>query len=702
MPDDLKGVPGPARRLSWLLGVAWALGLFCMGASADEGMWTFDHFPSATVGSRYGFAPDAAWLDRVRSSAIRLTSGCSASIVSKDGLILTNHHCVVRCAHALSSPQHDLVAEGFTATGRSEEKLCPGMQAEIVASISDVTDEVQAAIKAAGAMDTIKARNAAMVLVEDRGCHGETQTRCQVVSLYQGGQYKLYKYRKYSDVRLVFAPEFAVSFFGGDPDNFNFPRYCLDSAFVRLYENGHPASTPTYLAWRRNAPAAGELVFVAGNPGSTSRLDTVAQLVLRRDWQLPVRELLLSELRGRLIDFSERGTEQNRIATDTLFLIENAFKASYGRERALLDPEFFAQKSDQERELRAKMAADPKLAAATGDPWADIAKATALYQQMLLPHHFLEVGAGSGSELYHYARALVRAGAERIKPSAERLPEYSDSKLALLQKEVFDPRPIYPDLERIELQMWLSKTREYLTVDNALVRHLIGEQSPEELAERLVQGTRLADPKVRKALWEGGQVAIDGSDDVLIRFVAAHDADARSVRLHVEQQVEGPVTRAEERIARARFAIYGDTVYPDATFTLRLSYGRVDGWTSEGETVAPFTNFAGLFDRATGAEPYRLPQRWLDAKAKLDLSTPLDVSTTNDIIGGNSGSPLIDMQGRVVGAIFDGNIHSLGGDFGYDGRTNRAIAVLTPAISAALRHVYGLPALADELEAEAQ
>jgi len=702
MPDDLKRALGPARRLSWLLGVACALGLFCGGAGADEGMWTFDHFPSATVGSRYGFAPDAAWLDRVRNSAIRLTSGCSASVVSNDGLVLTNHHCVVRCAHALSSPQHDLVAEGFTAAGRSEEELCPGMQAEIVTSIGDVTDEVQAAIKAAGAMDIIKARNAAMVSVEDRSCHGEAQTRCQVVSLYQGGQYKLYKYRKYSDVRLVFAPEFSVSFFGGDPDNFNFPRYCLDSAFVRVYENGQPASTPTHLTWRRSAPAAGELVFVAGNPGSTSRLDTVAQLVQERDWQLPIRQLLLSELRGRLIDFSQRGAEQNRIATDTLFLVENSFKAYYGRERALLDPEFFAQKADQEREMRAKIAADPKLAAATGDPWADIAKATALYQQMLLPHRFLEVGAGSGSELYRYARALVRAGAERSKPSAERLPEYSDSKLALLQKEVFDARPIYPDLERIELQMWLSKTREYLTVDNALVRHLLGKQSPEELTDRLVQGTRLADPKVRKALWEGGQAASDASDDVLIRFVAAHDGDARAVRLRVEQQVEGPVTRAEERIARARFAIYGDSVYPDATFTLRLSYGRVDGWTYEGDTVAPFTNFAGLYDRATGAEPYRLPQRWLDAKAKLDLSTPLDVSTTNDIIGGNSGSPLIDARGRVVGAIFDGNIHSLGGDFGYDGRTNRAIAVLTPAISAALRHVYGLPALADELEAEAQ
>ncbi len=704
MPDDLKCAPGSVRRFSSLFGAACAcaLGPFCTGAGADEGMWTFDHFPSATVGSRYGFAPDASWLDRVRNSALRLTSGCSASIVSKDGLVLTNHHCVVRCAHALSSPQHDLVAEGFTAAGRSEEKLCPGMQAEIVGSISDVTDEVQAAIKAAGAMDIIKARNAAMVSVEDRSCHGETQTRCQVVSLYQGGQYKLYKYRKYSDVRLVFAPEFSVSFFGGDPDNFNFPRYCLDSAFVRVYENGQPASTPTHLTWRRSAPEAGELVFVAGNPGSTSRLDTVAQLVQVRDWQLPIRQLLLSELRGRLIAFSQRGAEQNRIATDTLFLVENSFKAYYGRERALLDPEFFAQKADQERDLHAKIAADPKLAAATGDPWADIAKATALYRQMLLPHRFLEVGAGLGSELYRYARALVRAGAERSKPSAERLPEYSDSKLALLQKELFDARPIYPELESIELQMWLSKTREYLTVDNALVRHLLGKQSPEELTDRLVQGTRLADPKVRKALWEGGQAAIDASDDVLIRFVAAHDADARAVRLRVEQQVEGPVTRAEERIARARFAIYGDSVYPDATFTLRLSYGRVDGWSYEGDTVAPFTNFAGLYDRATGAEPYRLPQRWLDAKAKLDLSTPLDVSTTNDIIGGNSGSPLIDAQGRVVAAIFDGNIHSLGGDFGYDGRTNRAIAVLTPAISAALRHVYGLPALADELEAEAQ
>ena len=672
------------------------------GARADEGMWTFDHFPSAVVGARYGFAPDAAWLDRVRGSAVRLTSGCSASIVTRDGLVLTNHHCVVRCAQALSTPQHDLVADGFTTHARSEERLCPGMQAEIVTRITDVTGEVQEAIRVAGSSEVIKARDAAMAGIEDRSCRDDPQARCQVVSLYHGGQYKLYRYRKYSDVRLVFAPELAVSFFGGDPDNFNFPRYCLDSAFVRLYEDGRPASTPTHLTWRRTAPEPEELVFVAGNPGSTDRLETVAQLKLQRDWQQPTREIILSELRGRLIDYSQRGPDEARTAAGMLFGVENSFKAFYGRERSLLDPAFFASKVDQERDLRDKIAANGPLAAATGDPWADVAAAAERYQGMLFAYGFLEVGAGNGSQLFRYARALVRAAAERLKPSPQRLREYSDSRLPLVQKELLDPRPVYPRLERLELQMWLSKTREFLTVDDPRVQHLLGQQSPEELADTLVGGTALADPKVRAALWDGGERAIEASHDPLIRFIAANDPEARALRLRYEQQVEGPITQAAEKIARARFAIYGEHIYPDATFTLRLSYGRVEGWTYQGKTVPPFTDFGGLYARATAAPPFRLPRRWLEAKPRLNMDTPLNVSTSNDIIGGNSGSPLIDAQGRVAGAIFDGNIHSLGGDYGYDPRLNRAIAVLTPAISAALRHVYGLPALADELEAQAR
>jgi peptidase S46-like protein len=674
------------------------LALATVTARADEGMWTFDNFPSSTVQARYGFAPDAAWLTRVRSSAVRLTSGCSASVVSKDGLVLTNHHCVVDCEQNLSTPQQDYVTSGYLTHGRTEERQCAGMQAEILQQITDVTARVQSAIDAGDPKDVVKSRDAATATIADAACKGDAQSRCEVVSLYQGGQYKLYKYRKYSDVRLVFAPEFAVSFFGGDLDNFNFPRFCLDSAFVRLYENGKPVQTTTHLKWRRTAPAAGEVVFVAGNPGSTSRLDTRAQLEMQRDWQIPIRQLVRAELRGRLIEYSQLGTEQKRTAGSVLFFLENSFKAFYGQERALLDPEFFARLVQSEKDLHERVAANPQLAAQVGDPWKEIDTAIDSYRAMFLSHDFLETRAGSISDLFGYARTLVRGAAERAKPSAERLPEFADSNLPLLEKELLDPRPIYPDLERIGLRLWLSKTREYLTVDNPLVKHLLGTDSPEALAERLVAGSQLADPKVREALWRGGTAAIEASDDTLIRFVRATDPDARALRTRYEQEVDGPITRAQEKLARARFKVYGDSVYPDATFTLRLSFGSVQGWTYQGRSVTPFTNFGGLYERATGSEPFRLPQRWLDARSRIDPAIPLDVATSNDVIGGNSGSPLIDSQGRVVGAIFDGNIHSLGGEFGFDPRLNRAIAVLTAAIAPALRNVYGLPALADELE----
>jgi hypothetical protein len=675
----------------------------CFGAQAvhaDEGMWTFDNFPSSKVKERYGFGPDAAWLDHVRSSAVRLTSGCSASVVSKDGLVLTNHHCVVACEQTMSTAAQDYVAQGFLTHARTEERQCPGMQAEILMQITDVTSRVQSAIAAGDPKDAIKSRDAATAAIADEACQGDATSRCQVVSLYQGGQYKLYKYRKYSDVRLVFAPEFSISFFGGDLDNFNFPRFCLDSAFVRLYENGQPVQTTTHLKWRRSAPAAGEVVFVAGNPGSTSRLDTRSQLEMQRDWQIPIRQLVRSELRGRLIEYSQLGVEQKRTAAESLFFVENSFKAFYGQQRALLDPTFFAGLMQERSDLRNRVAANPQLAAAVGDPWKEIDTAIHSYRQIFLAHDFLEARAGSISQLFGYARTLVRGAAERSKPSAARLRGYADSDLPLLEKELLDAQPIYPDIERIGLTLWLAKTREYLTVDNPLVRHLLGKESPGALAERLLSGTHLADPKIREALWRGGEAAVEASDDPLIRFVRATDPDARALRTRYEQEVEGPITRGQERLARARFKVYGDSVYPDATFTLRLSFGSVEGWTYQGQTVTPFTNFGGLYDRATDSEPFRLPQRWVAARNRVDPQTPFDVSTSNDIIGGNSGSPLIDREGRVVGAIFDGNIHSLGGEFGFDPRLNRAIAVLTTAIGTALRNVYALPALADELEAE--
>lgn len=659
-------------------------------------MWTYDNFPLAKVNSAYGLKLDQKWLDRVQAASVRLTTGCSASLVSKSGLVFTNHHCVVECVQDLSSDKRDFVKDGYLTATREEERTCPGMQAEILMSITDVTKDVLGATAGKSGQSFVQARDGAMAAAEQAGCAGGGTVRCQVISLYRGGQYKLYKYRKYSDVRLVFAPEFATAFFGGDPDNFNFPRYNLDIGFVRLYENGKPAVTPQHLTWVSRAPHEGEPTFVSGNPGSTNRLMTVSQLETLRDLTIPVGQLQRSELRGRLIRFSEEGPEQKRVATDPLFGVENSFKVYFGQQFALNDKAFMDAKRVQEAELKAKVAGDAKLAADIGDPWGDIAKAQQAYANNYLRYRQIEGGAGY-SKLYDYAKTLVRAAQERGKPSAERLPEYAETRLPLQEKQLLDAKPVDMALEETYLGFWLSKTREYLTPDDAAVKTLLGKESPEGLAKRAVANSKLGDPAARKALWDGGLAAIQASDDPMIQLVLRNDPAARAVRKAWETEVQGPTDAAAERVARAKFAAYGDAVYPDATFSLRLSYGKVAGWTYRGTAVPSTTNFAGLYERATGAEPYELAPRWTAAKDKVNPSTVYNFVTTNDIIGGNSGSPVVNAKAEVLGAAFDGNIHSLGGAFGYDGAINRTVVVATSAATEALDKVYGRTALVKEL-----
>jgi hypothetical protein len=684
--------------------VGAGLGLIAMlalasPAAADEGMWTYDNFPSAQVETSLGVKIDQAWLDRTRAASVRLTNGCSASVVSKEGLVLTNHHCVIECVQDLSTGAKDFVKDGFAAATRQEERKCPGVQAEVLQGIVDVTKEVQAATAGKTGQDFVRARDAAVAEAESGACGRDETLRCQVVTLYRGGQFKLYKYRKYADVRLVFAPEFAAAFFGGDPDNFNFPRFNFDVGFVRLYDGGKPVATPQHLTWTRRAPKEGEATFVSGNPGSTDRLLTVAQLETQRDLALPVGQLQRSELRGRLIRFSEESAEHKRIATDPLFGVENSYKVFFGRQFALNDKAFMDRKRAAEAELRAKVAADPKLAAEIGDPWGEIASAGTAYAANYVRYRQLETNAGQYSKLFGYAREIVRAAKERAKPSSERLPEFSDARLALMEKELLDVRPVDGPLEELHLAFWLSKTREYLTTDDPAVKLLLGKESPEELARRVVAGSRLADPAVRKALWNGGLKAVQASNDPMIQLALRLDPAAREVRSKWEQEVAGPTDRASARVARARFAVYGDAVYPDATFTLRLSSGKVAGWTYRGATVPATTTFAGLFERATGAEPYKLAPRWAAAKGELNPDTVYNFVTTNDIIGGNSGSPVVSAEGEVLGAAFDGNIHSLGGNYGYDGAINRTVVVSTAAATEALEKVYGQSALVAELMA---
>jgi V8-like Glu-specific endopeptidase len=666
-------------------------------ARAEEGMWTFDNFPIATVNQTYGTNIDQAWLDRVREAAVRL-QGCSASLVSGEGLVLTNHHCVVGCIQDLSDAQNDYVKNGWMPATREEEKQCPGQTAEILTDITDVTERVTGAGQGLEGAAFVQARNAEAERIQKEGCGDDPKLTCQVISLYRGGQYKLYKFRKYDDVRLVFAPEFQAAFFGGDPDNFNFPRYALDSGFLRIYEDGKPVATPNHLTWNPNAPKEGDVTFVAGNPGTTQRLLTVAQLEALRDQQLPISLIQFSELRGRLLEYSTTDKEAKRVAVDPIFGLENSFKVFYGQQGALTDPAFMAKKRQEEADLRQRVAADPELAARIGDPWADLERVAQAQRDLYLPYRQLE--SGPRSQLYNYAKAIVRAAKERAKPAAERRPGYSDADIAALGRRLAQNAPISNDIEEIYMSFWLSKTREYLTVDNPQVKALLGKDSPEQIAQRTVSGTRLADPAFRAQALTMTPQQLAASGDAMIQFVLANDDAAQAIRTQWESAVSGPTSRAGEKIAQARFAAYGTNLYPDATFSLRLSYGAVKGWTHQGVTVEPFTYIGGLYERNTGAEPFNAAEDWLAAEDKVNKQTVYDFVSTNDIIGGNSGSPVINAKGEVIGAAFDGNIHSLGGSFGYDGNLNRTVTVSTAAITEALRNVYNQPRLLEELGVE--
>ncbi len=660
-------------------------------ARADEGMWTFDAFPAARMKADYGWAPDQAWLDKVQSASVRLTGGCSASFVSSDGLILTNHHCVVDCLQNLSTAKSDLVANGFTAGTRERERLCPGQQAEVVTGIADVSKDVKAAIGNATGEAAVKARDAKIAEIEKAGCPDTRTTRCQVVKLYGGGEYKLYTYRKYSDVRIVWAPEFQAAFFGGDPDNFNYPRYALDASFLRAYENGKPISTPNHLQFNPRPPADGEATFVVGNPGSTQRLFTMDQLALQRELALPITVTTYSELRGRMLSAMEASPQKAREGADTLFTLENSLKVYIGLVKALNDPAFVGKLATAETALRQRAAGDPSI----GDPWSDIAKADAAYRNIYLPYRFLI--RNPRGDLYDYALELVRAAEERTKPNSDRLPEYTDSALPLLEKEVLDPRPVYPWLEELRLEWALSKAREYLGADDPDTTLLLGKESPEALAARLVSGTKLADPAYRKSLWDGGKAAIEASKDPMIVYARHLDARQRQLQKLYDDRYDAPATAAQAKLSQARFAAYGNSVYPDATFTLRISYGKVQGWTERGQQVPTTTKIGGAFDRATGAQPFKLAKAFAVNEARIDKNVVYDFVTTNDIIGGNSGSPVITRDGTVIGAAFDGNIHSLGGNYGYDPVLNRTVVVSMAAVEEALKHIYPAPALLAEL-----
>ena len=666
---------------------------------ADEGMWTFNNFPSRTVGAKYGFAPSQQWLDHVRLSSLRIAEGCSASFISPHGLVMTNHHCVLGCVEQLSSAENNYVQNGFSAQTPAEERKCPTFELDQLMQITDVTSQVQGAIAGKSGSAAASALHAKEAELE-HSCGSNPRTLCQVVSLYEGGIYNLYHYRRYNDVRLVFAPEMSVAQFGGDPDNFNFPRFDFDIGLVRVYDNGKPIDSPHYLKWSAQGSQAGELVFVSGNPGGTSRQLAVSQMAFERDINLPNFIPAVAERRGLLERFVAEGPERAREGNEDLFFDENTYKVVYGREQALLDPAFFETKVREEQQLRSKVDSDAQLAA-DKSAWNDIAQIQKVRANMF-DQNFAS-GLFRASRLLSYGVTLVRAAQQRTLPNSERLPGYTDQALVRIKHDIAAPVPVYKDLDEMQLRWILSEARRQLGVGDPLVVKMLGEESPELLAQRLVSGTHLDEVKVREDLYNGGESAMNASTDPMIVFVRGIEPDLLSAQKEYDARVEAPTRAAAARIAKARFAIYGTRVYPDATFTLRLSYGTVKGFTdARGHLVEPYTTMGGLFHRATGAAPFLLPPSWVQAKPDLNLSTPMNLCTTNDIIGGNSGSPLINRDGEIVGLIFDGNIFSIGGDYGYDPVKNRAVAVDSRALLEGLSKVYHLNRIVAEITAARQ
>ncbi|WP_423821139.1 S46 family peptidase [Salinisphaera sp. SPP-AMP-43] len=670
---------------------------FCLSAAADEGMWTMNDLPTARMQKAYGFAPDQAWVDRVQKAAVRLAGGCSGSFVSADGLVMTNHHCANDCLSRLSDDAHNYMAHGFIGK-EGEEPKCPNIELNQLVSITDVTDRVDSALADKTGSERVAAQRAVDSAIEKACVASDPETwRCDVVTLYHGGRYALYKYRRFQDVHMVFAPEQDIAFFGGDPDNFNFPRYDLDLTLLRAYVDGKPVQTPNYLPFDVNGPEAGEMTFVVGNPGSTQRETPWTALAYLRDEKVIPYQAYLSEKRGVLWQFSRESEAHTQAAQDDLFYGDNTLKVFKGWLATLTDQAFVDKKKAQDAALRQWIDADAERVKQFGHPWQTLDKAEARGAEIQTRYDMLERGQAFGGELFDYARTLVRAAAERDQPDAKRLPDYRSAHLPAVEQSVTSSGPIYPDYEQTQMTWALEKMRQALGADDPFVHQVLGDDSPAELAKSLVSGTQLADPAYRRKLWQGGEQAIENADDPMIVFARQVDPAARAVRKTYEDEVEAPTDAAETAIAKARFARDGAQSYPDATFTMRLTYGQVKGWQEKGKPVAPFTRIDGLYARATGAAPYKLPKRWVQAKDRLDGDTPVNFVTDNDIIGGNSGSPVIDKDGHAVGLIFDGNIHSLGGNFTFDDSNNRAVAVDTAFIETALRQVYARDDLADEL-----
>ncbi len=675
-----------------------ATSLFAITARADEGMWTFDNVPAAQIQARYGFTPTQAWLDHVRLSSVRLNDGGSGSFISSTGLLLTNHHVARGQLQKNSTAEHDYIRNGFYAANQADELKSPDLEINVLMKMENVTARVDATRKPGMSDDdALKARNAVTAAIS-KEAKEKTGLEPEIVALYQGGQTWLYLYKKYTDVRIVFAPEAQAAFFGGDPDNFTYPRYDLDMAIFRVYENGKPIHTEHYLKWNSAGAQEHELTFTSGHPGSTERDETYDQLLVDANVINPLALGILNSRTAVLKQYAARSPEQARQVSSDIFGLENSRKVYDERVVALSDKAILAKKQAEEADFRAKVAADPALQQQYGGAWDRIAAIDKLQTTLRTQAVF----RSTNSRLTGFATSLVNYTAETKKPDADRLNGYHDAQLDGVRFRLASPAPVYPDLELANMTAALESAQAHLPADDPWLTTVLAGRTAAEAARYYVNGTKLGDPAYRKQLLDGGASALDASTDPLIVVVRKLDPLNRTLTKRINTEIAAPLDKAEEQLGKARFAVYGTNRYPDATFTLRLSYGAVEGSPENGTITPPHTTLFGLYDRADSfgnKDPFNLPQRWIDGRTKLNLATPFDFVTTNDITGGNSGSPVLNKDAELVGLVFDGNIESIAGDFVYEPTHNRTVAVHTAAMTEALRKLYNAAPLADEIGA---
>ena len=667
-------------------------------ASSDEGMWLFNKPPKDILQKKYGFTVTPEFMDHLRLASISF-GGASGSFVSPDGLVLTNHHVGRGAVQNLSTKDRDLMKTGFYARTQAEELKVPGMELRVLAGIADVTDKVLGAEKPGTTpVEAADARQKVIAALEKEAA-GTAGMRGSVVTLYSGGMYHLYTYKLYDDVRLVFAPEYLAAFFGGDQDNFTYPRYDLDITLFRIYENGRPFKSDNYIKWSTTGVREGDLVLCSGHPGSTGRLLTMGQLEFLRDTSYPFNIANLKRRQAFMRAYAAKGEEQSRVAMRNLFGIENSLKATIGYQSGLLDEKLLAKKLREEQSLRAQVAKSPDLERAYGAAWDEIAAAEKAYASFFKPLAFFERANGFYTTYFTMARTIVRMAMERPKPNADRLREFRDASLASVERGLLSPAPIYDDFEVVKLADSLAQLQEELP-DMMEVRWILGGRSPQDVAGDLIAGTTLKDIDTRKKLLDGGLAAVYQSQDPMIKLALLVDPVSRGLRAKYEDQVDAVETRNGTRIAQAMFKLEGTSIPPDATGTLRLSFGAVRGYVENGRKVAFQTTFAGLYDKSAKAgnkDPYELPARFLAKKSAVNLATPVNFVSTADSIGGNSGSPLVNRKGEFVGVLFDGNIQSLPTRFVYEDTISRSVMVHGQGIVEALLKIYDAKPLVDEI-----